>query len=157
MNPFDKYSGDVLITLKENTTLTTSTATLPSDALTLRNASFGSLGSNIKAFLEVVRTAGSIEILNIEFDSVNTFNSADLVTYSASNYKTSIYSNDRTSDVEPFAQTKLIADGKSSIAFSNLANSTHKFVRFNIKTVGFSGTYRLNVLTESLTNPLKQV
>ena len=92
MNPFDKYSADVLLTLKENTALTTDTSTTASSAITLRNANFGSLGANIKVFLEAVsRSAGSVEILNIQFDSVDTFDSANLVTYNATNYKTKIY------------------------------------------------------------------
>lgn len=158
MNPFDKYSGDVLITLKENTALTTDSSTTATSVLTLRDANYGSLGANIKAFLEATaRTAGSVEILNIQFDSVNTFDSANLVTYNASNYKTKIYANDRTVDTEPFIQTKLSAVGKSAIAFSNINMIPQEFCRINVKTAGFTGTYRVSVLAESLVNPIKQL
>ena len=158
MNPFDKYSADVLLTLKENTVLTTDSSTTASSAITLRNTNFGSLGSNIKVFLEAVsRSAGSVEILNIQFDSVSTFDSANLVTYNASNYKTKIYANDRTIDTEPFIQTQLIAAGKSSIAFSNINMIPQEFCRVNVKTISFSGTYRVSVIAGSLTDPIKQV
>ncbi|MEY2869741.1 MAG: hypothetical protein RIR01_2243 [Bacteroidota bacterium] len=158
MNPFDKYSADVLLTLKENTALTTDTSTTPSLAVALKNTNFGSLGANIKVFLEAVsRSAGSVEILNIQFDSVDTFDSANLVTYSASNYKTKIYANDRTIDTEPFTQTKLSAAGKSAIAFSSLHVTPQEFCRVNIKTTGFTGTYRVSAVAGCLTDPIKQV
>jgi hypothetical protein len=158
MNPFDKYSADVLLTLKENTALTTDTSTTPSLAVALKNTNFGSLGANIKVFLEAVsRSAGSVEILNIQFDSVDTFDSVNLVTYNASNYKTKIYANDRTIDTEPFIQTKLSAAGKSAIAFSSLHVASQEFCRVNIKTTGFTGTYRVSAVAGCLTDPIKQV
>lgn len=162
MNPFDKYSGDVLVTLRENSALTTSTATIATDKnLALSNSNFGSIGTNIKFFLEVpALSAGTIEILSVEFDNTTAFSGDNLVTFNASNYKTSIYSNDRNSETEPFVQTKISTvanDQKSAIAISNLQNPGHKYVRVNVKTVGFTGTYRVSAIVESSKDPVKQV
>lgn len=159
MNPYDKYSGDVLITLRENTSVTTDSTSTPTNIeFLLSNSNFGSLGTNIKIFLErTAGTVGSVEIENIEFDIQSDFASTSKVTYNASNYKTSIFANDRNSETEPFLQTRLTGVGKSAIAFSNLQNPGHKYFRATIKTIGCTGTYRVSAIVESSKDPVKQV
>lgn len=91
---------------------------------------------SLVAFLNVYTwVSGDIQIQDVQFDSVNTFDSADLSTFGASEVEM-LLKNDRYSDVDALTQTLLSGVGVAKIGIPNLAINGQKFCRVRCVTTG---------------------
>ena len=136
MSPKDYFSGVKIFNAVTPQTLSSATVTNGS-AIDLSTNSPQSLA----VFLNVYAwTSGTIKVQDVQFDTVNTFNSANLSTYSITEVE-NLLKNDRYSAVDAITQTSLSAVGITKIGVPNLAINGQKFFRVRLVT---TGTVNLN-------------
>jgi len=131
MSPKDYFSGVKIFNAIIPQTLSTATV-VNGSAIDLSITSPQSL----VAFLNVYAwTSGTIKVQDVQFDTVNTFNSVNLSTYGIAEVE-NLLKNDRYSEVDAITQTQLSAVGIAKIGIPNLAINGQKFCRVRFVTTG---------------------
>lgn len=109
-------------------TAITSNGVINGSAIELKKAECYKLFLRVSAWV-----AGSVQIQDIQFDTVNTFNSAKLKTVNNTETIKFLLPNDNTLSNDDLTQTKLEAVGTKSIRFTGkIVTSEYKFFRVRL-------------------------
>jgi hypothetical protein len=124
------YGVDIIYPLPQ--TAIAADTLINGDAIELKRANCYKLFLQVSAYV-----AGSVEIQDIQFDTVNTFDSANLKTVDNSGVIKFLLPNDNTLEEDALLQTKLEGVGTKSIRFpAGIVTSEYKFFRVRALPAG---------------------
>lgn len=131
MSPKDYFSGVKIFNALTPQTLSSATV-VNGSVIDLSITSPQSLVAFINVYSWI---SGTLKVQDVQFDTVNTFNSANLSTYDITKVEF-LLKSDRYSNVDAITQTQLSAVGIAKIGIPNLAINGQKFFRLRFVTTG---------------------